>query len=69
MTRTILFVLALGPGIINYMWLSPALWSHNSSAAFEMWMFLWFCSIALPIWVLCLPSGKPSRGGDEREDQ
>lgn len=40
----------------------PALWSHNSSAAFDAWVFLWVVSIGGFIYA-CLYSPK------EREPQ
>lgn len=59
MTRAILFVFALAPGAVHWFWTGPALWSHNSSSAFDVWLFLWAVSIGLPIAVLCLPKGEP----------
>lgn len=57
MMKVTLFVLSLGLPVINFIWISPALWSHNSSAAFEMWVVFWLVSIVVPISVLFLPSG------------
>lgn len=55
--KLMLFVLALLPSACHYEFTSPALWAHNSSAAFNAWLFLWFCVIALPISVLFIPLG------------
>lgn len=60
MTRFILFVLALVPGAIHFLWTGPALWSHNSSSAFDLWLLMWFIAIACPIAILLLPSGEPN---------
>jgi heme/copper-type cytochrome/quinol oxidase subunit 2 len=60
-----LFLLALLPGACHYNLTSPALWAHNSSAAFDVWVLLWAGVIAMPIMVLFLPTD--SRRGCDSE--
>lgn len=70
MIRLILIALSCCPGVFNYFVISPALWSHNSSAAFEMWVVFWILSIAFPIFAIVVTKdlNKPhdihSRGGN-----
>lgn len=53
--KCLLFVLALLPSACHYTITGPALWSHNSSAAFDAWLFLWALAIVMPIVVVFLP--------------
>lgn len=39
--RWAIFFLICCVGFFHFMVISPALWSHNSSAAFHMWVFSW----------------------------
>lgn len=50
--RILLVFAALIPGVLHYLYTGPALWSHNSSAAFNAWLCLWVVAIVLPIWAL-----------------
>lgn len=41
-----LLVFSLLPASCHYTLTGPALWSHNSSAAFDLWAFLWLMNLA-----------------------
>lgn len=62
--KGVLFLLFLLPAACHYEFTGPALWSHNSSAAFDAWLFLWAMAIAAPILILFVPLDSPS--GDSR---
>jgi len=47
-----IFLLTLLPGACHYEFTAPALWAHNSSAAFEAWLACWVVAILLPLAVL-----------------
>lgn len=49
--RWLALIPALLPAGCHYAWTGPALWAHNSSAAFDAWLFLCLVSIAAPVWV------------------
>lgn len=55
-------VLMLGclPGAFHYHFTGPALWSHQSSAAFDLWIFLWFAAIVAFLLALCYAPGVES---------
>lgn len=57
--KAVLFLVALVPAWFHYEVTSPRLWSHNSSAAFDAWLFLWFIAISLPVAVLFVPLEQP----------
>jgi hypothetical protein len=51
--KAVILALSLLPASCHYLFTGPALWSHNSSAAFDAWMFLWLMSltaIGVAIW-------------------
>lgn len=51
--KTVLLALSCLPATCHYEFTGPALWSHNSSAAFDAWLFLWLMSlgaIGVAIW-------------------
>lgn len=43
-------LLGLVPAVAHYYLISPVLWSHQSSAAFELNLFLWIVVLGLFIW-------------------
>ncbi len=55
--------LSLLPSACHYFITGPALWSHNSSAAFEMWLLLWLICIVS----VCFAVFAPEQRSDEGE--
>lgn len=53
-TRIALTCVALIPVTVNLFFISPVLWSHNSTAAFDTWFLLWVMSVAFAILTLRL---------------
>lgn len=51
--KAVLLAVSCLPTACHYGLTGPALWSHNSSAAFDAWLFLWlmcFTAIGGAIW-------------------
>jgi hypothetical protein len=46
-TKLLILVLAVLPGACHYNFTGPALWSHQSSYAFETWALMWTACIVL----------------------
>ena len=63
--RTSIFLLALLPGACHYTFTSPALYSHNSSSAFDLWLFMWALVIVAPVVALLVPL-EDKQSGDEQ---
>lgn len=66
MIRGFLMLLSFVPIVTHCAWSGPALWSHNSSAAFEMWLLIWVLAIACPIWAWCVLS-RDAASSEERK--
>lgn len=43
-------LLGLVPAVLHYYWTAPLLWSHQSSAAFELNLFLWLVVLGFFLW-------------------
>lgn len=43
-------LLGLAPAVAHYFVTAPVLWSHQSSAAFELNLFLWIVVLGLFLW-------------------
>lgn len=50
--RWFLVPLSIFPGACHFKVTGPALWGHNSSAAFDAWVGLWVLSMAAFVWAI-----------------
>lgn len=60
LARWLIVPVSMLPGACHYELTGPALWSHNSSAAFDVWVFFWIVSFALVFWAIVWASMKPA---------
>lgn len=50
--KIFIVILSLLPGACHYMYTSPLLWKHTSSAAFDVWIAFWIIDIFIALAIL-----------------
>lgn len=59
MKRLAVVALSLLPGACHFTWSGPFLYSHHSSAAFEIWALMWTGCIVLVVGAMCVDLKDP----------